>query len=101
MDPRAVPSLLSGPEPHLHAIADLETGYGHLTLVPEPAGSRGYDDLRRGASREPLGSGLRVSIAAAGDLVPTLDGLQRPGDERRIDALRHIVEFERSLGLER
>jgi hypothetical protein len=32
---------------------------GELKLVPEPAGTRGYDDLRRHASREALGQGVR------------------------------------------
>lgn len=37
----------------------LGSPYGELKLVPEPAGTRsGYDDLRRAATREPLGKGF-------------------------------------------
>ena len=38
-------------------VVELETRAGELKLVPEPAGTRGYDDLRRRADREPLGRG--------------------------------------------
>src|SRR5712691_9727616 len=41
---------------------------GELKVVPEPAGTRGYDDLRRAATREPLGRGLRPAVASLGDL---------------------------------
>ena len=48
---------------------ELRTGAGELKIVPEPEGTRGgYDDLRRAASREPLGRGLRPSVASIGDL---------------------------------
>jgi hypothetical protein len=40
-------------------VVELETRAGGLKLVPEPAGTGGYDDLRRRADREPLGRGLR------------------------------------------
>jgi hypothetical protein len=49
------------------ALVELATDAGELKVVPEPAGTRGYDDLRRAATREPLGSGLRPSIASLGD----------------------------------
>ena len=56
---------------------ELRTRAGELKLVPEPAGSRGYDDLRRHASREPLGRGLRTQIASPGDLARMLGALDR------------------------
>jgi hypothetical protein len=46
-------------------------------LVPEPAGTRGYDDLRRRAEREPLGRGLRPQVASADDLARMLGALAR------------------------
>src|ERR1700676_4106683 len=36
-------------------LLELSTDAGELKIVPEPTGTRGYDDLRRAASREPLG----------------------------------------------
>ena len=37
-------------------LVELASDAGELKIVPEPAGTRGYDDLRRAATREPLGS---------------------------------------------
>jgi len=51
------------------AVLELRTDAGELKVVPEPVGTRGgYDDLRRAATREPLGRGLRLSVASLGDL---------------------------------
>ena len=82
---------------------ELATCYGELKLVPEPAGTRGYDDLRRGANREPLGRGVRPSVASIGDLARMVSAL---GDEDRIPQLmqlRRLVELERARtrGIER
>ena len=50
-------------------VIELHTRGGELKIVPEPAGTRGgYDDLRRAATREPLGRGLRPLVASIGDL---------------------------------
>jgi hypothetical protein len=81
----------------------LQTGHGELKIVPEPAGTRGFDDLRRAATREPLGRGLRPSVATVGDLARMVSAL---GDEERLPQLmqlRRLVELERvrERGLER
>ena len=56
---------------------------GELKLVPEPAGTRGgYDDLRRAATREPLGKGLRPRVASIADLARMLAALGREQDLR-------------------
>jgi hypothetical protein len=73
---------------------------GELKLVPEPEGTRGYDDLRRAATREPLGRGLRPSVASTGDLARMLAALGREEDRPKLRALRQVAELERSLGLE-
>ena len=101
LEARRVPHSLRAAEPRLDEILQIDTRLGHLSIVPVPTGTRGYDDLRRRAGREALGGGLRAAIADAGDLVRTLDGLNRPGDEARREALRHIAELERSRGLSR
>jgi hypothetical protein len=77
---------------------ELETDAGELKIVPEPAGTRGYDDLRRAAIREPLGEGLRPSVASVGDLARMLSALGREQDRQPLRTLRHIAELERSLG---
>ena len=62
-------------------ILELQTDAGELKIVPEPAGTRGYDDLRRRARREPLGRGLRPSVASIDDharMLAALDRAARP-----------------------
>jgi hypothetical protein len=77
----------------------LETDAGELKIVPEPAGTRGYDDLRRATSREPLGSGLRPSVASLGDHARMLAALGREQDARKLWTVRRLIELERQLGL--
>jgi hypothetical protein len=77
-------------------VVELATEQGQLKLVPEPAGTRGYDDLRRAATREPLGRGVRPSVASIGDLARMVSAL---GDEERLPQLmqlRRLVELERA-----
>jgi hypothetical protein len=73
---------------------------GELKIVPEAAGTRGYDDLRRAATREHLGRGLRPSVASTGDLARMLGALGREQDAPKLQALRQVAELERSLGHE-
>ena len=42
----------------------LVTDAGRLKLAREPAPTRGFDDLRRAAHTEPLGSGVRPQVAS-------------------------------------
>jgi len=77
----------------------LETGAGELKIVSEPAGTRGYDDLRRAASREPLGSGLRPSVASLGDHARMLAARGRDEDAAKLRTVRRLIELERQLGL--
>jgi hypothetical protein len=81
-------------------VVELETRAGELKLVAEPAGTRGYDDLRRRADREPLGRGLRPQIAAADDLARMLGALDRDQDLERLLRLRRLVNLEHQLGRE-
>jgi hypothetical protein len=80
-------------------VLELETDAGQLKIVPEPAGTRGYDDLRRAARREPLGSGLRPSIASLGDHARMLAALGRDQDATKLRTVRRLIELERQLGL--
>jgi hypothetical protein len=77
---------------------DLETRAGMLKLVPTPAGSNGYDDLRRHATREALGQGVRVQVASPGDLAGMLGALERDDDVPKLLRLRRTIELERELG---
>jgi hypothetical protein len=84
-------SKLKGP------VAELDTRAGELKLVPEPAGTRGYDDLRRRAQREPLGQGLRPQIASTDDLARMLGALHRDQDVERLLRLRRLMNLDRHL----
>ena len=84
------------------AATALRTSAGELKVVPVPDGTRGYDDLRRHATREAIGRGLRAQIASAGDLARMLGALGRPEDQEKLLRLRRLVELGRALdvGLE-
>ena len=79
-------------------VLDLETDLGDLKIVSEPAGTRGFDDLRRAASREYLGSGVRVAVASVGDLARMTAALGREQDEPALRMLHRVAELERSIG---
>ena len=69
--------------------------HGALTVLWEPAGSRrGYTDLRRGSSREPIGRGLRPPVASAADLAGMLGALDRDQDRPTIHALRRLIRLQ-------
>jgi hypothetical protein len=76
-------------------VLELSTRAGELKLVPEPVGTAGYDDLRRGASREPLGRGVRPSVASPGDLARMLAALDRVQDRGPLQTMRRLIELDR------
>ena len=82
------------------AVREFRTSRGELKVVPEPAGTSGYDDLRRAATREPLGQGLRPAVASTGDLARMLSALGREDDMPKLLALRRLAELEISRGIE-
>jgi hypothetical protein len=79
------------------SLLELATDAGELKLVPEPAGTRGYDDLRRGASREPLGRGLRPRVASPDDHARMLAALGRDQDREPLYTLQRLIELEHQL----
>jgi transcriptional regulator with XRE-family HTH domain len=79
----------------------LRTLHGELGIVPEPAGTRrGYDDLRRAATREHLGHGVRPRVASTADLARMLAALGRDADLPKLRAMRHLTKLEQSPGHE-
>jgi hypothetical protein len=95
---------IDGKELHLARVRDpvieLDTRAGELKLVPEPAGSHGYDDLRRHAGREPLGRGVRPQVASPGDLARMLGALEREHEIPTLLRLRRVIELDRGLSRE-
>jgi hypothetical protein len=79
-------------------VLELATDAGELKIVREPAGTRGYDDLRRAATREPLGHGLRPSVASLGDHARMLAALGRDEDQVPLRTLRRLIELEHGIG---
>jgi hypothetical protein len=59
-----------------------------------------YSDLRRRATRQPIGQGLRPTGAAAGDLARMLEALGRDDDLPRLRTMQRIVELDRGRALE-
>jgi transcriptional regulator with XRE-family HTH domain len=74
--------------------ARITTEHGALSVDAEPPGSRrGYTDLRRAASREPIGRGLRPPVASTADLAGMLGALNRDEDQPTILTLRRLVRL--------
>jgi transcriptional regulator with XRE-family HTH domain len=74
--------------------ATFTTEHGALTIVAEPPGSRrGYTDLRRAASRESIGRGLRPPVASAADLAGMLSARGRDEDRPTILTLRRLIRL--------
>lgn len=82
-------------------VVTARTRAGELRIVPTPWGTRGYDDLRRRASRENLGRGARPSIASVVDCLRMLDASDRPEDQERLYRMRRMLELERQLTRQR
>lgn len=69
----------------------LITSAGDLDLCFTPAGTRGYDDLRREASRERLGRGLIVTVASLRDVIRSKEAAGRDKDLAQLPLLRRTL----------
>jgi hypothetical protein len=78
----------------------LSTSRGELKIVQQPEGTRGYEDLRRAATREPLGRGIRPAVASVDDLARMLAALGREEDLQKLRDLRRLAELELGRGVE-
>ena len=72
----------------------LTTRAGDLDLVFSPAGTSGYDDLRRGARREQI-AGIRVTVAALADVIRSKEAAGREKDSMQLPILRRTLEQTR------
>jgi hypothetical protein len=73
----------------------LRTSAGALKIVSAPVGvPSGFADLRRGATREDLGHGVRPLVASTADLARMAASLHRAQDLERLRELRRIMELE-------
>jgi hypothetical protein len=87
--------------PDEHPVVALDSPHGEIKVVVQPAGTRGYDDLRFKARWLHLGDGLRPHVAGPGDLVRMMEALGRPEQVRGLEVMRRVVELDRGRGLER
>jgi hypothetical protein len=72
----------------------LETDAGDFDLVFEPAGTQGYEDLRRHALLLDLGAG-DVPVASLVDVIRSKEAAGRPKDQAQLPALRQTLEVIR------
>lgn len=96
-DPEGVPFPIDA---DMLATADswtLTTRAGDLDLMFSPAGTRGYDDLRRGARRERI-AGVVVAVAALADVIRSKEAANREKDSMQLPILRRTLEQIRERG---
>jgi hypothetical protein len=77
----------------------LTTSAGDLDVCFTPSGTRGYDDLRREASRERLGKGLTVTVASLRDVIRSKEAAGRDKDLAQLPLLRRTLEQIRERAL--
>ena len=76
------------------------TRHGPLDVALVPDGTRGFDDLRRGADHTHVaGTTVRVLVASADDIVRSKSAANRPKDLAQLPEM--IADFERARRLAR
>lgn len=73
----------------------LSTSAGDLDICFTPAGTRGYDDLRRDASLERLDRRLTVTVASLRDVIRSKEAAGRDKDLAQLPILRRTLELTR------
>jgi hypothetical protein len=82
------------------AVLELSTDAGEVKIVPEPAGTQGFEDLRRRGRNEPIGHGLRPQVASLDDLARMLSVLSREQDRLPLRTLQRMIELGPEIGRE-
>jgi hypothetical protein len=73
---------------------NLQTRYGDLDIAFEPSGTRGYDDLRRGAASIHVGD-LDVPVASLADVIRSKEAAGRARDRAVLPGLRELLSRQR------
>ena len=76
------------------SIWNFQTEYGQLDVALEPSGTRGYQDLRRGATKTDL-EGLTILVASLEDVIRSKEAANRPRDHAVLPDLRRTLELRR------
>lgn len=75
------------------------TKFGFLDVALLPDGTRGYDDLKRGATKERITDTLVISVASLADVIRSKEAAGREKDRAVLPILRQVLE--RSKGMPR
>jgi hypothetical protein len=75
-------------------IWNLTTKYGDLDITTVPAGTQGFDDLRRDAIEVDL-RGTKVLLASLADIVRSKGAAGRDKDRRALPVLRELLAREK------
>lgn len=70
----------------------LVTRHGNLDICLAPDGTRGYDDLRRSATRERITGTLEISVASLADVIRSKEAAGREKDRVHLPTLRRLLE---------
>jgi hypothetical protein len=70
----------------------LSTRFGDLDITFEPAGTGGYADVRRDASRLAIAEGVKATVASLEDVVRSKEAAGRDKDRLSLPVLRRILE---------
>jgi hypothetical protein len=76
------------------------TDHGYLDVSLVPDGTQGYDDLRRGATREQITETLQVDVASLADVIRSKEAAGREKDRAVLPILRQVLERSRSINHE-
>jgi transcriptional regulator with XRE-family HTH domain len=83
------------------ATVDVSGPSGRVRIIGTPAGTSGWEDIRRRSTREHLGDGMRVSVAAVEDLIRIAEAEHDPERDEEQRRLRRILELTHDIGIER
>jgi hypothetical protein len=80
------------------ALTRMLTRSGPLNIILNPAGTHGFDDLRRKAIREPLGFGVRTTLASLDDIIRTTTASGGKKAEARLPRLHRLLDLAQTIG---
>lgn len=73
-----------------------ETDAGNVDCIGSPAGTEGFNDLRRNAETIDLGEGLQVLFASLDDVIRMKSAARRPKDLIEIEILKALKDERES-----
>ena len=68
------------------------TKHGHIDIALLPDGTKGYEDLRRSATREKITEKVTINVAALADVIRSKEAAGREKDRAVLPILRQVLE---------